>query len=89
MEAFLYLHISDRAPDQPLNVPFNLVQEALRPLSDPPELPLDVETDLHNEELENLFREEFGFELPRPGATRKRTFEGRLKEPPVGEIAIE
>ena len=101
LEAFLYLHVSERAEEQPLSVPFLWVEATVHPVEDHRPLPAAAEMELlatekkaHNEELESLFREEFGMELPKsePGSssgTRTRTFERSLKRPPDCVIEIE
>ena len=93
LEAFLYLHISDRDETaEPLSVPFDRVVSSVHPSGDHRPLPAETdaallafETELHNQHLEDWFREDFDIALPRPKAAaspaRKRTFDRRLKAP--------
>ena len=95
LEAYLYLHICDRATEEPLCVDFSLVEATLYPDEDHKPLPaktecelLEAETTWHNTALEQLVQEEFGFSLASTSSSscrttkrssRKRTFEGKLR----------
>ena len=89
LEAFLYFFVSDRDPSEPpLSIEFQKVIDTLYPKDDHRPLPeaterelLQVETELHDKHLEELFREEFGIELPKASSapSRKRTFDRELK----------
>ena len=67
LEAFLYLFVSDRDPSEPpLSIEFQKVIDTLHPKDDHCSLPeaterelLQVETELHDRHLEELFLEEF------------------------------
>ena len=73
LEAFLYLHVCDRSPEQPLHLPFSVVEASLHPTEDPPEPPLAIEAEICNQELEHFIFEEFGFEVSRSSSSTKRT----------------
>ena len=104
LEAYLYLNICDRDPDEPVCVDFSLVEATVHPVEDYKPLPettenelLAAETTWHNKALEQLFEEEFGFTLSSTSrsscrSTRrssgKRTFEGKLRDP-EGVIDLE
>jgi len=90
LEAFLYLHVSERDDQDPLCIPLEQVMTTLYPETDHEPLPrqteeelLVLETELHDRHLQTLFREDFGMEFPSPGKltsrSRKRTFQGKLK----------
>ena len=95
LEAFLYLNICDRDPEEPVGVDFSLVEATLHPVEDHKPLPetteselLAAETTWHNRALEQLVKEEFGFTLSSTSSSsrrstkrssRKRTFEGKLR----------
>ena len=85
---------------EPLSIDFDRVVSSVYPSSDHQPLPaepdaalLAFETELHNQHLEDLFREDFDIELPRPppaaSPARKRTFDGRLKPPTSSVIELD
>ncbi|CAE7221716.1 unnamed protein product [Symbiodinium sp. CCMP2592] len=100
LETFLHLHISDRDDQDQLCIPFAQLEATVWPQADHEPLPrqteeelLLLETELHDRHLEALFRDEFDIELSTPErrttASRKRTFQGTLKNASHGVINLD
>ncbi|CAE7728347.1 RE2 [Symbiodinium sp. CCMP2592] len=94
LEAFLFLNLSERDPEEPLFLPNHLVESTVHPEEDHPPLPasldalvLEYETQQHDKHLEELLKNDFGIILG--GGTReskKRSADPgpQLPQPPQG-----